>query len=729
MRVIVLTFCLIFFSIDVLSSKNILLINSYHHGFSWTDEITKGVQNTLIDKNDVDLFVEYLDSKRFNDTSYFNQYEFYISKKYKNVKIDAIITSDNDAIDFIVNNGLKDLWNVPVVFCGISNYSDYDYENLWGVIETDEWASIFTTLSEIHEDNLDNIYFIVENSVTGNIRKEKVKSAVTELSGKVRVKFIENYDVNSLINEVEKISGNNIIYYNGIGADYFNNPVSPEKIGELIIDHAKVPVYSSYNNIIGKGAIGGFLGSGYEQGVKSAELALMLLDNTKLSKIPKIIIPEVDFIYDYKVAKKFGIINKNFPDKSIILNQPRSSLFLYKKEIIATIISIAIILFIISLLIKNIFKRIKAEKYLLENEIKFKEFAELLPQTVFECDLNGNLTFVNDHGLESFGYTKDDFNKGMNVLQVIVAEEEQKFKEAVEKRLKNEKSAGTVFIAKRKDNSIFPCEVHTSLIYENKKPVGLRGIGINVTKQKSFEKELIAARKKAEESDKLKSAFLANMSHEIRTPLNSIVGFSYLMAERSLKEDEIKKMSYFIKNSSDHLLMLINDIIDISKIEAGQLNVIIKKMDVNELMSEIEHYLIKEKSINEKENVEIIYRNSLRNDKVIILSDALRLKQILFNLAGNSLKFTEKGYVEIGYSLENSHIVFHVKDTGIGINDELKEKIFQRFSKGETGNKIYPGFGLGLSISKQLAQLLKGDLWFEDNEKSGTIFYLSLPVN
>lgn len=716
---------------DAQSSKNILLINSYHVGFSWTDEITEGVRKTLNTRDDISLYIEYIDSKRFNQENYFTTFKSYLLEKYKDTPFKVVITSDNDALNFVLNNEIDHLWNIPVVFCGISNYLDYKLEdnNLWGVIETDEWYPVIKTILDIHHN--ENFYFIVENSPTGEIRKKKVLSAAEELTGKVRVFFIENYDYNSIIQEIKKITGNSIIYYHGIGIDYFNNPVNPEKLGEAIIHHSNVPVYSSYRNVIGKGAVGGFLGSGVMQGVNSSEIALKLVDQVSPSLINKVTIPSGQFIFDYKVANKLGLDMNNFPKESVVLNKPDPLLKNYRKEVFSTVAFIVIQLFVIILLINNIIKRTKAEKLLIENQKKFSGFAEILPQTVFECDLNGKFTFVNDHGLKTFGYTKEELLLGMNMLQVFSGEECKKIKESLEKCINDKANPPTILCnARRKDNSTFPFEIHFSLIIKDDAPVGITGIGINVTKQKLFEKELIIARKKAEESDRLKSAFLANMSHEIRTPLNSIVGFSYLMAERSLDEEEIKRMSFFIKNSSDHLLMLINDIIDISKIEAGQLNVSIKKLDVNEIMNEIHQYLIKEKSMTEKEKIEVVLEKPGKEQKVLIESDALRLKQILLNLTGNSLKFTEEGYIKIGYELDGSNIIFHVKDTGIGINDDLKCKIFERFSKGSSLNgKLYPGFGLGLSISKQLAELLKGRLWFEDNKKGGTIFYLSLPLN
>jgi signal transduction histidine kinase len=240
--------------------------------------------------------------------------------------------------------------------------------------------------------------------------------------------------------------------------------------------------------------------------------------------------------------------------------------------------------------------------------------------------------------------------------------------------------------------------------------------------------ELKMAKQNAEESDRLKSAFLSNMSHEIRTPMNAILGFSELLSSPGFDEEERLGFAKMVKTNGDALLTLLNDIIDISMIESGQLKLNIVDVNIYNLVNNV--YLVFKSSplLSEKSGVSLDM--SVKDDSgVIIKTDSQRLLQILNNLVGNALKFTDRGFVEIGYILKDREVLFFVKDTGIGISDEGLNRIFDRFHKhtGESKN-IYGGNGLGLTISKNLVEALNGKIWVESTEGIGTAFYFSLPM-
>lgn len=235
---------------------------------------------------------------------------------------------------------------------------------------------------------------------------------------------------------------------------------------------------------------------------------------------------------------------------------------------------------------------------------------------------------------------------------------------------------------------------------------------------------------KAEQSDRLKTAFLANMSHEIRTPVNAITGFTELLHDKDLTKEEREVYLEYIKSGGKALLTLIDDIIDISKIEAGQLVVRHEDCSVNTLMSDLYKLFQQIKVKRDKADIDLRLADDLISNELIINTDANRLKQILSNLLGNAIKFTHKGFVEFGYKLDKpGQIVFYVKDTGIGIAEDKQEIIFQRFRQvEETFTKNYEGTGLGLAISKKLANLLGGKMWVESTLGKGSVFYLSIPL-
>ena len=272
----------------------------------------------------------------------------------------------------------------------------------------------------------------------------------------------------------------------------------------------------------------------------------------------------------------------------------------------------------------------------------------------------------------------------------------------------------------------------TPLFKENGEFFGVLGISNDITERKLYEKELNEAVVKVEEADKLKSAFLANMSHEIRTPLNGIIGFSKYLRDYPPTEEEHKHILDIICGSADHLLNIINDIIDISKLDSGQVKISKVTCNLNKLLYEIYNFFYTNSIEISKKEINLCLSTSLPDNESTIIADDFRLKQILNNLLSNALKFTDKGTIEFGYTIDDSKkkIVFFVKDTGSGIPEDKQEIIFERFRQvDDTITRQYGGTGLGLAISKSLVELMDGEIWVESKPESGSVFFFSVPFN
>ncbi len=277
---------------------------------------------------------------------------------------------------------------------------------------------------------------------------------------------------------------------------------------------------------------------------------------------------------------------------------------------------------------------------------------------------------------------------------------------------------------------------------DNHEPIKMIGTIQDITERKKAEEELIIAKEKAEESDRLKSAFLANMSHEIRTPMNGIMGFAELLKEPNLSGKEQQEFIGIIEQSGTRMLRIINDIIDISKIESGLMTINMSETNINNQLEYIYKFF---KPEADQKGIQFSYYKGLSANKSIIKTDTEKIYAILINLVKNAIKFTSNGSIEFGYQLkpvyekipgmsetlfEQFELEFFVKDTGIGIQKEQLAIVFERFRQAEEStNKNFEGSGLGLSISKAFVQMLGGKIWVESTKGEGSTFYFTIPYN
>ncbi len=305
------------------------------------------------------------------------------------------------------------------------------------------------------------------------------------------------------------------------------------------------------------------------------------------------------------------------------------------------------------------------------------------------------------------------------------------------------------------DGTDYPGETHPSMItIKTKKPVRDSIMGVFIPEKNSYswininsvpkfnhKNELIQivvtfediteirnAKEKAKESDRLKSAFLANMSHEIRTPMSGVIGFSERLKKKDLSDQQRDRYIEIIQSSSHSLLTLINDIIDISRIEAGQLTIVKEPCMPGKLLHELKETFNLIKKQKNKQNIEFITQIPAKQEYIEITTDPNRLKQVLINLLGNALKFTDQGTIEYGYKVHENKIRFFVKDEGIGIAQKNLDNIFNRFEQVSISNeRIHEGTGLGLSISKGILELMGGEISVNSTEGKGTIFEFYIP--
>lgn len=342
-------------------------------------------------------------------------------------------------------------------------------------------------------------------------------------------------------------------------------------------------------------------------------------------------------------------------------------------------------------------------------------------------DRSGLIEYVNPRFTELTGYLLEDLIK--DELRIITPDVNEKnfYYTLLEKITKGSIWQGE-FQNMKKNGELFWAKTDISSIMNENGEISKYIILMeDVTERKALLADYIKAKERAEESDRLKTAFLHNISHEIRTPLNAIMGFSQMLTDQELTTDDRVSFSDIIQKSGQQLLVIINDIVNISALEAGQETCNKKSFNVNNLIRQIcNQFSIKTK----EQGLSINLNLAISDENAYINSDEIKFIQILSNLLTNAFKFTHKGYVEVGYELQKEKMQFYVKDTGIGIPDDMHDEIFKRFRQIEVGDsRKYGGSGLGLPISKAYVKLLGGDIWLDSVVGEGTTFYFTLPYN
>nr|WP_321407588.1 PAS domain S-box protein [uncultured Carboxylicivirga sp.] len=378
--------------------------------------------------------------------------------------------------------------------------------------------------------------------------------------------------------------------------------------------------------------------------------------------------------------------------------------------------------------LRDVTERKIAEQALKDSESKFREVFENAGDGILIGDLQGRMVEVNEAFLKMTGYDREDII-GFHIKKIFSQQS------LSDKPLRFDMlNKGQTLIFERditgKEGQLIPVEMNSKRPHANYYLSIIRDLRERRRAASELErknKELLLAKQKAEESDRLKSSFLANMSHEIRTPMNGILGFAELV--RAEDCDDKTRMEYLdvIISSGHQLLDIINDVLEISRIETGQINIMKSDIKVNDLLRDISVFF----QPLARQNHNTIQIDCPENSEMqIVYADEMKVRQVLTNLVNNALKFTLNGTVKIGYEIGNTYLKFFVQDTGIGIPADFLDKVFERFLQAEYNDQMKQrGTGLGLAICKRLIEIMEGDIWVQSVENEGSTFYFTLPLD
>lgn len=383
--------------------------------------------------------------------------------------------------------------------------------------------------------------------------------------------------------------------------------------------------------------------------------------------------------------------------------------------------------------------RKRAEEQIKHEKLFSDNLIESLPGIFYMFDSNFKPLRWNRNKAELLGLTNEQM-KTHNTIDFIADKDKEKVVETFKNVFIDGEAQADVHII-RYDGRELAYHLTGIRLDTTNGPL-LLGVGIDISERVKAEEELKIALVRAEESDRLKSAFLQNMSHEIRTPLNGILGFTQLLQAEDITKTEIQEYTGILQQSGKRLNEIVNNVLDIAKIETGQIAIHKKKISLNSQITNLYRFF---SSIAKTKGLQLYYHNALEDQNCIINTDDSKLNQIFSNLISNAIKFTSTGKIDFGYKIKTKHseglkpsecnvnddlLLFYVKDTGIGIEKKLHNRIFERFIQVEDSiSRHYEGAGLGLAICKGLVELLGGKIWVESEINYGATFYFTIPYS
>lgn len=381
--------------------------------------------------------------------------------------------------------------------------------------------------------------------------------------------------------------------------------------------------------------------------------------------------------------------------------------------------------------VTDITQRKQMEEALVKNQNRYKKAQEIGGVGNWEFDPISTHFWASDEARKIYGYDLDVEDFTTEMVESCIPDRERVHQALID-LIEQGKEYNLIFDIITYDTGIRKTIHSIAELEKDAKGdiIKITGVLSDITKQKKADELLIKAKEQAEESDRLKSAFLANMSHEIRTPMNGILGFTSLLKEPNLSGRKQKKFIDIIEKSGARMLSTINDIIDISKIESGQIDVIISDINLNKQMDELLEFFMPEAMAK---NIQLSITSRLPDQQANCKSDKGKLNSILINFIKNAIKYTPAGTIDIGYSIiqkENvNKLEFYVKDTGIGIPKKRLNAVFNRFVQADIDDRqAFEGSGLGLAISKAYVEMLGGKIWAESEEGVGSQFYFTIPL-
>ena len=745
-----------------LASERVLILHSFAHAQPAYRIIDQSLMESFVAGgiNFNNLYFEFLDLARNPVQEYRKGLIEFFRNKYKGRKFDLVITLHQEALQFLLKEG-KDFYPKGPIISILGDTILFEHsDSKRPVIHLPVQLDVISTAKEILKlkPHTQKIVIIAGSSNMDRRFEDYVRGELKAWKSALGVEYIPPLPLDEILKKVAHLPPETAILYTTVYADSTGKTYMPPDVARMISRSANAPVFGLFETLLGdQGVVGGTMLNHRIEGERAVRSAMEVLRGQLPAKPLTILPAPLVPMFDWQQLERWDLNASALPPDAIILNKPVSGWERYKYYIIAGIVLCLAEAALIFFLLVQRSQRRKAQELLRKAEEKYRTIFEGAVEGIFETSPQGQPLTVNPAFARTLGYSSpEDFLSSVHDTADAVWVNPDVRADYVRLLEEGNVVRGYECQLRRKDRTrIWVALSGWRVRGPDGQTLFYSGFIEDITERRRAEEELsrhqehleelvrertgelIVARDQAEVANRAKSAFLANMSHELRTPLNSILGIAQLM-ERDLGFPSQHRDTLKILNrSGSHLLELINDVLEMSKIEAGKMALFPTSFDLHSFLGDLEEMI---RLRTDQKGLTLIFERRSELPQYIE-TDVRKLRQILINLLGNAVKYTEKGQIMLRVAFREgrdttleaelgspARLEFEVEDTGIGIAPEDRQRIFEPFVQLEPGRTIRDGTGLGLTLSRMFIELLGGEITIHSQVGKGSIFAFDIAI-
>ena len=711
-------------------SRSLLYLNSYHQGYRWSDSIMEGVRSVLDGSQyKIDIQIEYMDAKRYNYKDVTGMLVRLYKEKYEHEHFDIIIASDNDAFSFAIQYRDELFPGVPVVFCGVNDPEPdvLKQGNLTGVVEQFDLPRTLDVVLKMHPDKT-RMIVVGDSSTAGTAIRHQIENAVPQYRDKLTVDYWIDMSLRKVLDRVQTLPDDTFLffipYYQIIGSRF----LTAEEVMESIYERSSVPIYTTWEFLLGHGAVGGRLLSGFLHGQATASIALEVLDGKNPDDIPVYMETTGEYLFDYKVIQRLGLDMDRLPEGSRIINTPKAFYELPKELFWTIIISFALLLLVVAFLIVTMIERRKVERKI-KDQLAFQEILmDTVPQLVSWKDRNGRYLGANRAFAEFFGVDHEEGVVGLTSRQIMRDPNYVTWATDADLAVIHRNRAFRKVKRKLTDAHGQPAWVEVNKVPISDRAghvVGVLSTAENITKERNLEKQLL-------QSQKMEAigTLAGGIAHDFNNILTSIINSTELAVSDVDPDSVTGKDLRRVLKAARRGGRVVKQILAFSRPSTEGF----RPIDVGAVVAEA--LTLMESSM--PGNIEV--RSRFAPTLARVLADPTQINQVVLNLCTNAFHALRStgGVIEVGvdhaeldkddaYLLglaPGEYVRLTFKDNGPGIPPNILDKIFDPFftTKDKT-----EGTGLGLAVVHGIVRSHKGGLHVTPRTGGGTVFTLYLP--